>query len=502
MVAVLRIFKIIIIMIRNGCDELLLPKFLCISSLFISKKTKLPERLKKAFEQLGPIYVKFGQILSTRHDMLPKDFVEELSKLQDKVCPFSPKEAIKIIENELGSNLKKFFKNFTHKPLASASVAQVHAATLHDGCDVVVKILRPKITKTIKSDIKVMRAFISLISPFLKGANRMRMPDIINEFEHNILNELDLVREAGNASQIRRNYQNSKFLYVPEIYWDYSTKNILVMERISGISIGDIESLKEAKVNLEKLAKTGVEIFFSQVFKDRFFHADMHPGNIFVDATDPENPRYIAVDFGIVGALSEMDQRYIAENFLAFFNRDYGKVAQLHVDSGWVPADIRVDQFEMDIRAACEPVFAKPLKDICFGKLLLNLFNTAKKYKMTVQPQLILLQKTLFAVEALGSRLYPQLNLWDTAKPYLETWVKERVGLKGAYLKTKDQLPFWLEKFPEAPGIILSVLENISKKQRLEGVSGKEKNIKFSSCLLSLFLGIILTMQYFYFFIL
>ena len=324
MLAIRRIFKIITTMIYYGCDQLILPKYLCISKLLSSEKSSAPVRLKKSFEALGPIYVKFGQILSTRHDMLPHDFVVELAKLQDKVTPFSSKEAITIIEHELGLSVNKVFKKFIHKPLASASVAQVHAAKLHNDEEVVIKILRPKIARTIKSDIKVMRLFSYIISPFLSGVERIRFPDVINEFEHNILNELDLVREAGNASQIRRNYPNSKYLYVPNIYWDYSTKNILVLERISGISIGDIKALREKKVNLEKLAKIGVEIFFSQVFRDRFFHADMHPGNIFVDANDPENPRYIAVDFGIVGALSEMDQRYIAENFLAFFNRDYG----------------------------------------------------------------------------------------------------------------------------------------------------------------------------------
>jgi ubiquinone biosynthesis protein len=499
MLAIIRIFKILLTMIYYGCDEFLLPKYLCVSRLYVPRKVSLSKRLKKTLEVLGPIYVKFGQVLSTRSDMLPHDFVVELSKLQDQVASFSTSEAIKIIEKELGSNIKKVFKKFEHKPLASASVAQVHAAYLNDDKEVVIKILRPGISKTIKSDIKVMRLFVSLITPFLSSSERMRLPDVVNEFEHNIMNELDLVREAGNASQIRRNYIKSEFLYVPEIYWDYSTKNILVLERISGISIDDIDALKAKNVDLERLAKIGIEIFFSQVFKDKFFHADMHPGNIFVDVSNPKKPRYIAVDFGIVGALSETDQRYIAENFLAFFNRDYGKVAELHVASGWVPADIRIDQFEMDIRAACEPVFAKPLQDICFGKLLLNLFNTAKRYKMTVQPQLILLQKTLFAVEALGSRLYPQLNLWDTAKPYLETWVKERVGLKGAYLKTKEELPFWLEKFPEAPGLLLSIMENIQKKQMHTSVPSPDAKINRSTLLISFILGCLVTISYIYF---
>ncbi|MEE3003421.1 MAG: ubiquinone biosynthesis regulatory protein kinase UbiB [Pseudomonadota bacterium] len=476
MFALFRIIKVIAVCFYYGLDQLILPKWVCPSSLFVSRKKTKEQRLKDALEALGPIYVKFGQILSTRHDMLPANYVVELAKLQDKVKPFSSEKAEEIIERELDAAIKTNFKSFSSRPLASASVAQVHAATLKSGEKVVIKILRPNIAKIIKSDIALMRMCTKLITPFLSGSSRMKLPDVIAEFEHNILNELDLVREGGNASQIRRNSLESKFLYVPKIYWDYSTKEILVLERISGISIGDIAALKKSEVDLEKLAKIGVEIFFSQVFKDRFFHADMHPGNIFVDISDAKNPRYIAVDFGIVGALSEMDQRYIAENFLAFFKRDYGKVAQLHVDSGWVPADTRVDQFEMDIRAVCEPVFARPLQEICFGKLLLNLFNTAKKYKMTVQPQLILLQKTLFAVEALGSRLYPQLNLWDTAKPYLEEWVKERVGLKGAYIKTKDKIPFWLENSPEVPDLIFNLLEKYSSNKQPANVTVADKS--------------------------
>jgi ubiquinone biosynthesis protein len=484
-----RFLQILIVMLRFGLDQLIFPKFCCLSLLlpkFFFKKNKKSnaERLRLALESLGPTFVKFGQILSTRHDMLPEAFISELAKLQDKVKPFPADIAIKIVEADLGNDINKAFKSFTKQPLASASVAQVHTAVLHSGEKVVVKILRPNITKTIKHDIAMMRTFALMLASFSQGVDRLKIPDVINEFEHNILNELNLVREAGNASQIKRNYSNSKFLYVPTVYWDYCSKNVLVLERITGISIGDIAALKKAKVNMEKLAKIGIEIFFSQVFKDRFFHADMHPGNIFVDCNDPENPKYIAVDFGIVGALSELDQRYIAENFLAFFNRDYGKVAKLHVDSGWVPANIRVDQFEMDIRAVCEPVFARPLQEICFGKLLLNLFNTAKRYEMTVQPQLILLQKTLFAVEALGRRLYPQLNLWECAKPYLENWVKERVGVKGAFIKTREQIPFWLEKFPEAPNMLFDFLEQSMRKNEVASVPAEKtfgkKTILFS----------------------
>jgi len=467
-----RILQILFIIIRFGLDQIALPKFCCLSFLlprFWFKKNNKSDsvRLKLALESLGPTFVKFGQILSTRHDMLPEVYISELAKLQDKVKPFPADIAIKIIETDLGIGISEAFKSFDRSPLASASVAQVHTAVLHSGESVVVKILRPKITRTIKHDIAMMRALERILTMLSSSVSRLKVPDVIDEFEHNILNELNLVREAGNASQIKRNYNNSDFLYVPTVYWDYCSENVLVLERITGVSIGDIPALRKAKVNMEKLAKIGIELFFGQVFKDKFFHADMHPGNIFVDCHDPENPKYIAVDFGIVGALSELDQRYIAENFLAFFNRDYGRVAKLHVDSGWVPANIRVDQFEMDIRAVCEPVFARPLQEICFGKLLLNLFNTAKKYEMTVQPQLILLQKTLFAVESLGRRLYPQLNLWDCAKPYLENWVKERVGVKGAFIKTREQIPFWLEKFPEGPNMLFDFLEQSMRRKEM-----------------------------------
>lgn len=497
---VIRFFQIILVAWRYGLDQLLFPRQFCISTLlprFWRTTPPLPVRLRLALEDLGPSFVKFGQILSTRQDMVPVAYTNALCALQDNVKPFAPEAAVTIIESELQKPIMDVFQSFTTKPLASASVAQVHAATLPTGELVVVKILRPGIKHIIKRDIAMMRTFARLVTPFVPGGARLKLMDVICEFEHNILNELNLVREAGNASQIRRNYIDSKALYVPEVYWDYCTAQVLVLERIEGISIADIESLQKAGVDLAQLAKMGVEIFFSQVFKDRFFHADMHPGNIFVDVTLPQKPRYIAVDFGIVGALSEMDQRYIAENFLAFFRRDYAQVAKLHVDSGWVPADTRVDQFEMDIRAVCEPVFAKPLKDIGFGKLLFNLFQTAKRYNMTVQPQLILLQKTLFAVEALGRRLYPELNLWDTAQPYLEKWVKERVGLKGAWLKTQQQLPFWLEKFPEAPHLLFTLLERSTTPEPIKPI----KNKGFSLWLLvGFFLGVSAYHGYFFIF--
>lgn len=463
--AIVSFARIFITIFKYGLDQMILPYYLAPSVWFMpkfwSKEKRLndAERLRYALQSLGPIFIKFGQMLSGREDFLPERFVTELVKLQDKVAPFDSNIAVKIAQKSLGKKIKEVFKDFTMEPLAAASVAQVHRAVLMTGECVVVKILRPNIKKIIVADIALMYLFARLVSKILPDASRLNLVGIVAEFEYSIKNELDLRREASSASQIRRSFENSDMLYVPKVYWDYSDANILVLEEISGISIYDIEALTKAKVDMKKLAERGIEIFFSQVFRDRFFHADMHPGNLFIDITDNNNPKYIAVDFGIVGSLSENDQRYIADNFLAFFNRDYAKVAALHVDSGWVPAHIRVDQFEMDIRAVCEPIFARPLKDICFGKLLFNLFQTARKYEMQVQPQLVLLQKTLVCIESLGRKLYPELDLWASAKPCLESWVKERVGIKTAFMKSKQQLPYLIEKMPEIPAMLFSILE-------------------------------------------
>lgn len=475
--AIVRFGKIIITIFRYGLDQLIMPYYFAPSFWLVPKfwraqnRLNDAKRLSQALEELGPIFVKFGQMLSSREDFLTPTFIAELVKLQDKVAPFESSTAVQIVEKSSGKKINEVFKDFTMEPLASASVAQVHRAVLLTGEHVVVKILRPNIHKIIASDIALMYLFATVVTALLPNTRRLNLTQVVGEFEYSTQNELDLKREASNASQIRRSFEGSDMLYVPEVYWDYSSSNILVLEEISGINIYDTKALQQADVDMKKLAEKGIEIFFSQVFRDRFFHADMHPGNLFIDITNKNNPKYIAVDFGIVGSLSENDQRYIAENFLAFFNRDYGRVAALHVDSGWVPDHIRVDQFEMDLRAVCEPIFAKPLKDICFGKLLFNLFQTARKYEMQVQPQLVLLQKTLVCIESLGRKLYPDLDLWASAKPCLESWIKERVGVKAAFMKTKQQMPYLIEKMPDIPGMIYNILEQAQSHNAVKAPS-------------------------------
>jgi ubiquinone biosynthesis protein len=417
------------------------------------------ERLRKALEDLGPIFVKFGQILSTRQDLLPPDIGEELSKLQDNVPPFSSELSRQLIEAALEKPIDEIFSELDSTPLAAASVAQVHAATLLDGKDVVVKVLRPGIDKVIHKDVAVLYTLAKLANKYWKEAKRLRPIEVVNEFDKTIHDELDLVREAANASQLRRNFENSDQLYVPEVYWDYTRQNVMVMERIYGTPIGKVDELREQGVDLKLLAERGVEIFFAQVFRDNFFHADMHPGNIFAS----EDAKYLAVDFGIMGRVTVADQRYLAENFLAFFQRDYFRVAQLHIESGWVPKTTRVDEFESAIRAVCEPIFEKPLKEISYGHLLLRLFQTARRFDMEVQPQLVLLQKTLLNIEGLGRQLYPDLDLWQTAKPYLEEWYKNTVGPKAAFKKLKEHLPIMGEKLPELPEMAYQVLSDAAK---------------------------------------
>jgi ubiquinone biosynthesis protein len=416
------------------------------------------EAVRLALEQLGPIFVKFGQILSTRRDLLPEDVADELEKLQDQVPPFSGVIAKQIIETTYGKPVTELFAEFNLTPLASASIAQIHAATLPDGRQVVVKIVRPNIHKVIRRDIGLLQSVATLTERILPYGWRLRPREVVAEFERSILNELDLMHEGANASQLRRNFLDSNLLYIPEVCWDYARSNILVMERIDGIPISDVAALKRCGVNLKRLAEKGVEIFFTQVLRDSFFHADMHPGNIFVSTQNPEDPLYLAVDFGIMGTLSPIDQRYLAENLLAFFRRDYRKVAKLHVESGWVEHDVRVDEFEAAIRGVCEPIFERPLRDISFGKLLLRLFQTAGHFHMEIQPQLVLLQKTLVNIEGLGRQLYPELDLWSTAKPFLERWIKERFSPKTILKKIYEQGPYLLEKAVEIPGLLHTVL--------------------------------------------
>jgi ubiquinone biosynthesis protein len=439
----LRLFSIQRTLVRHGLDELVWRMHLFrpvagVQRLFFRRRRAqrpLGMRLRLALEELGPLFVKFGQAISVRRDLLPAEVADELAKLQDQVPPFASELAVAVLEDTYRAKLADVFAEFDVEPLAAASIAQVHAARLQDGQSVVVKILRPNVRNMIHRDLAVLFAIAELAETYWPAARRLRPLDVVAEFEKTLSSELDLLREAGSASQLKRNFEGSDKLYVPEIHWDYCRPGVLVMERITAVPISDIDTLRARGANIKKLAENGVDIFFTQVFRHNFFHADMHPGNIFVDLADPEQPRYVAVDFGIVGTLSARDQHYLAQNFMAFFERDYRRVAQLHINSGWVPADTRVDELESAIRAVCEPIFNKPLRKISFGMVLLRLFETARQFDMEVQPQLVLLQKTLLAVEGLGRELYPDLDLWRTAKPVLEAWMRERTDprrqLKG-----------------------------------------------------------------------
>ncbi len=426
---------------------------------FRRKRKPRAVRMRETLEDLGPVFIKFGQMLSTRRDLLADDIADELQRLQDDVPPFPGDIAQSIIKKAFGKPVSELFKTFDEQPLASASVAQVHAAVLKTGEDVVVKVLRPDILPVIKRDISLLYIIAELAAKYSSQLRRLRPVEVVAEYEKTIIDELDLMREAANASQLRRNFEDSSDLYVPAIHWDFVRKNVLVMERIYGTPIRDITSLQQQGTDMERLAAMGVEIFFTQVFSHNFFHADMHPGNIFVDTENPKQPKYIAVDFGIMGTLSQTDKRYLAENFLAFFQRDYYKVAKLHVESGWVPPDTRVDEFESAIRSVCEPIFEKPLKEISFGQLLLRLFQTARRFNMEVQPQLVLLQKTLLNIEGLGRQLYPDLDLWKTAKPFLERWMEDQVGVRAVLRTLKDDLPYIIEKMPEMPNLVYKSLK-------------------------------------------
>jgi len=411
------------------------------------------ERLRLALEELGPIFVKFGQAVSTRRDLLPADIADELAKLQDRVPPFDGAVAIASIEKAFGRALGDIFGSFEPQPLAAASIAQVHVATLESGREVVVKILRPGMREIIDLDLEVLDTLAQLADEYWVDARRLRPVELVVEYRKTILDELDLLREAGNAAQLKRNFAGSSLLYVPEVYWDYCRVDVMVMERIHGVIVSNLEELRARGTNIRRLAENGVEIFFTQVFRDNFFHADMHPGNIFVQIDDPQNPRYAAVDFGIVGTLQPRDQHYLAENFLAFFDRDYGRVAALHVESGWVPRGTRVDELESAVRTVCEPIFNKPLKEISFAQVLLRLFETARRFDMRVQPQLILLQKTLFNIEGLGRQLYPELDLWQTAQPYLRKWMRERMSPRAVLKRFRAQLPDTLVALQQVPQI-------------------------------------------------
>jgi ubiquinone biosynthesis protein len=478
----LRVAKINVVLLRNGLDEIVLDthffrpiKFLLYLTPWYwlrRSRDSRGARIRKSLEQLGPIFVKFGQILSTRQDLLPPDVVAELALLQDRVPPFSSDTARMLIEAALGQRLDAVFAEFDVAPLASASIAQVHAARLQDGREVVVKVVRPAILKTIRQDIELMYTIADLAERYWSTGKRLRPREVVAEFEKNLIDELDLMREAANASQLRRHFADSPLLYVPDVEWSFTKTNVMVMERIRGIPINQIQTLRSLDVDFKTLAERGVEIFFTQVFRNSFFHADMHPGNIFVDASRPAQPRYIAVDFGIMGSLHPMDQNYLAQNFLAFFNRDYRRVAELHVESGWVPPGTRVDEFEAAIRTVCEPIFERPLHEISFGGLLLRLFQTARRFNMVVQPQLVLLQKTLLNIEGLGRQLYPNLDLWATAKPFLERWMSEQVGLRSVGRRLVKNLPVWGQILPELPNTVYQAMQttqNIQKQLEYQG---------------------------------
>jgi ubiquinone biosynthesis protein len=408
---------------------------------FGRRREPLGSRLRKALEELGPIFVKFGQALSVRPDLISPEIAAELAKLQDQVPPFAGEQAVATLTAAFGRPVEQVFAEFERTPLAAASIAQVHAARLADGRAVVVKVLRPNVGALIQRDIEVLYAIAELAERYWPEAHRLHPVEVVAEFERTLATELDLMREAANAAQLERNFAGSDLLHVPEVHWDYCRQNVLTIERVVGIRVDDMEALRAADADIKRLAENGVEIFFTQVFRHNFFHADMHPGNIFVDVTDPNRPKYVAVDFGIVGTLDERDKHYLAENFLAFFRRDYRRVASLHVDSSWVPAGTRVDELEAAVRAVCEPIFNKPIKDISFGLVLMRLFHTARQFDMEIQPQLVLLQKTLLQIEGLGRQLYPDLDLWKTAKPVLEQWMRERHDPRTRFKQLVEALP-------------------------------------------------------------
>lgn len=419
-------------------------------------------RLRLAIERLGPVFIKFGQLLSTRPDLIPADICVELNKLQDDVPPFPSAQFVTIVESALGDSLDTLFASFEREPLASASVAQVHAATLEDGREVVIKAIRPGIQKTIQQDCVLLIALARTLEKYSAEARRLRPIEVARDYRTTILDELDLQREAANTAILRRNFEHSPLLYVPEVYWPYTNTDVLVMERIYATPVTDIETLRAANTDFKVLAERGVEIFFTQVFEHNFFHADMHPGNIFVDTSQPEHARYIAIDCAVVGTLSDTDMYYLARNFLAVFRRDYRQVAELHILSGWVPKDTPVNEFESAIRTVCEPIFQRPLKDISLAHLLINLFRVARRFDTEIQPSLVLLQKTLLNIEGLGRQLYPDLNLWDTAHPFLEKWLKQRFKPTRLLDQLKRHGPEWLEQFPQVPQLMFQGLERIS----------------------------------------
>jgi len=461
---IFRLVKIVFVMLRFGLDEFLLAHErvrwmrVPLNILLFLRNTDKPRavRLRLALEELGPIFVKFGQMLSTRRDLIPADIADELAKLQDQVPPFPSAQAVAVLEAAYGKPLREVFQSFDETPVASASVAQVHFAVLPDGREVAVKILRPGITDIIAHDVALLKVAADLIEWLWADGRRLKPREVINEFEKHLEDELDLMREAANASLLRRNFAGSPLLRVPEMYWDFCSTQVMVMERMYGISISQVDELRNAGVDIPKLARNGVEIFYMQVFRDGFFHADMHPGNVQV----APNGQYIALDFGIMGTLTNTDKHYLAQNFIAFFRRDYKRVAEVHIESGWAPIDTRVDELETAIRAVCEPIFDKPLREVSFGRVLLRLFQTSRRFGIEVQPQLVLLQKTLLNIEGLGLQLDPELDLWKTAKPWLERWMSEQVGWRGFLKSLRDEAPNYASMLPQLPRLLHGYLTN------------------------------------------
>jgi ubiquinone biosynthesis protein len=438
-------------------------------------------RLRLALTELGPIFVKFGQAVSTRRDLLPADIADELAKLQDRVPPFPAATARASIERAYGRSIETVFAGFDDAPLAAASIAQVHAARLPNGKEVVVKVLRPGMREVIERDLEVLYALARLAEKYWTESRRLRPIEVVAEYEKTVLDELDLMREAANAAQLKRNFGASDLLYVPEVHWDYCRTDVMVMERIHGVPISDMQSLRAAGTDIAKLAQNGVRIFFTQVFRHNFFHADMHPGNIFVLIDDPRNPRYAAVDFGIVGTLDLRDQQYLADNFLAVFDRDYRRVATLHVESGWVPAHTRIDEMESAIRTVCEPIFGRPLKDISFGHILLRLFEISRRFDMVIQPQLMLLQKTLLNIEGLGRELYPELDVWNTASPILREWMQERASIRALISSLRQQAPELIETARVLPSLLKgAILRAQDGKLRLRIQSSELESLKLA----------------------
>ena len=466
----LRMIRIQRVLVKHGLDEIITATHFLRPMRFLfylfprarDVSAPLGQRIRLALIELGPIFVKFGQAVSTRRDLLPPDIADELAELQDRVPPFPAEQAIAILDRAYGKPVDEVFSRFDREPFAAASIAQVHTAALLDGTEVIVKLLRPGVRELIDRDLDVLFAIAGLADKYWKNSKRLRPLEVVAEYQKTIIDELDLMREAANTAQLKRNFAGSDLLYVPEVYFDYCRPEVLVQERIYGIPISDMQALRKAGTNIQVLAENGVEIFFTQVFRHNFFHADMHPGNIFVLVDDPDKPRYAAVDFGIVGTLSPTDQKYLAGNFLAFFDRDYHRIARLHIDSGWVPPDTRIDELESAVRTVCEPIFNKPLSEISFAQVIIRLFETARRFNMEIQPQLILLQKTLFNIEGLGRELYPELDLWKTAHPILRQWMAEQIGGRAALKRLREDLPLIRDALQELPGVVRYLSDQIS----------------------------------------